>query len=272
MILELSRRQPADPLQFMCHFLQEQRQKTTPEQAQPKDVSKHDAAGVLDNGHESDKSVVSIVAGCSGKLGQMVSEHLRRCGHTVIGMDRQGGCLDVDCTKDDAVEQAMKEALRMAGSSAKECYLINALGYSDSVDEMRDCSHFEDVPISAFQGHLDMNLRAVFLLMQAFVRNFSSRAKCIVNFSSMYATLCPKPSMYKSGLKNPGYPASKRGVEALSEYAAVLLGPTTRVVCLAPGGVKETIGDKEFMDGYIQRVPLLDAQIASDFKSNLLAI
>jgi len=28
------------------------------------------------------------------------------------------------------------------------------------------------------------------------------------------------------------------------------------VVCLAPGGVQETIGDQEFMAGYIERVPL----------------
>mmetsp|Transcript_53059 Transcript_53059/g.98163 ORF Transcript_53059/g.98163 Transcript_53059/m.98163 type:complete len:273 (-) Transcript_53059:163-981(-) len=198
---------------------------------------------------------VSIVTGCNGKLGAMVCEHLRSIGHVVVGIDRSGNGLNANCTDEKEVDAVMCQALT-ASCGAQECYLVNVLGYTDSVDEMKHCTSFEDIPASAFQGHLDMNLRAVFLLMQAFVRHFKEHAKCILNFSSMYANLCPRPSMYKNAIKNPGYPASKRGVEALSEYAAVLLGPNTRVVCIAPGGVQETIDDKDFMARYIEKVPL----------------
>ena len=81
--------------------------------------------------------------------------------------------------------------------------------------------------------------------------------KNIINISSLYSVVSPRLDLYNGKIKNPAYTASKHGLIGLTKHLAVILAEDNiRVNCIAPGGVKETINDKDFIEKYNKQVPL----------------
>ena len=73
----------------------------------------------------------------------------------------------------------------------------------------------------------------------------------------MYSVVAPRTDLYNGKIKNPAYTASKHGLIGLSKHLAVILAQDNiKVNCIAPGGVQETINDKNFLENYNNQVPL----------------
>ena len=87
----------------------------------------------------------------------------------------------------------------------------------------------------------------------------------IVNVGSMYGMVSPNQALYAYREKRDGrpffkavsYAASKSGLVNLTKYLATYWAPkNVRVNLISFGGVKTGNFDREFIDAFLQRVPL----------------
>ena len=107
--------------------------------------------------------------------------------------------------------------------------------------------------LESFQDYLNVNIVSLFLVCREFAKN--NKKGSIVNFSSTYGIVSPKPDMYDQSHKDIGYCVSKAGVINLTKYLAVHLAPHIRVNCIVPGGVlhKQT---SSFVKKYSKITPM----------------
>jgi NAD(P)-dependent dehydrogenase (short-subunit alcohol dehydrogenase family) len=135
----------------------------------------------------------------------------------------------------------------------KSEYLINCFALNDHVTKNRKKSTLFDIPLESFSNYLETNLVSLFSVCREFARNKKSNA--IVNFSSTYGVVSPKPNLYEKFHKDIGYGVSKAGVLNLTKYLAVHLAPNIRVNSIVPGGIKLS-QDKKFIKKYSELTPM----------------
>lgn len=161
-----------------------------------------------------------------------------------LGNDHIGIACDV--TDRDACERAADQVLRTFGSVD---VLINNAGVTQPVKTM-------DIDQRSWERILDVNLRGVLNLSQAFIPHMRSRqCGAIACMSSV--------SAQRGGgvFGGPHYSAAKAGVIGLAKAMARELGPDgIRVNCVAPGLIQTDItGDKlspELRAEIIKGIPL----------------
>jgi NAD(P)-dependent dehydrogenase (short-subunit alcohol dehydrogenase family) len=98
-----------------------------------------------------------------------------------------------------------------------------------------------------------VNLVSLFSVCREFAKN--NKKSSIVNFSSTYGVISPKPELYEGSHKDIGYGVSKAGVLNLTKYLAVHLAPSIRVNCVIPGGVLSK-QNKKFVKDYSNLTPM----------------
>jgi NAD(P)-dependent dehydrogenase (short-subunit alcohol dehydrogenase family) len=132
---------------------------------------------------------------------------------------------------------------------------INCVGIPDAVPLKAET--ILDIDTNYFKKMIDVNLNAVFIIIKECYRKNKDSLKNIINISSLYSVVSPRLDLYNGKIKNPAYTASKHGLIGLTKHLAVILAEDSiRVNCIAPGGVKETINDKDFIEKYNKQVPL----------------
>ena len=107
---------------------------------------------------------------------------------------------------------------------------------NDHVDGNRKKETLFNISLDSFSKYLDVNLTALFSVCREFGRN--NKNGTIVNFSATTGIVSARPDLYNGSHKHAGYSVSKAGVINLTKYLATHLGPSIRVNCIAPGGVK----------------------------------
>jgi NAD(P)-dependent dehydrogenase (short-subunit alcohol dehydrogenase family) len=185
----------------------------------------------------------ALVTGCNGRLGPIWIDALERAGAIVVGTD-----LPVDITNPDDVN-------RLVDHNRDLDILVNNAG----VDSRPGDGGWD--PMAAM---LAVNVGGTALMIEKFAALTAVRT--IVNIASLYGLVAPDLRYYNhrddGWVKDPGYPASKAGVIALTTYyAASLAEKGIRVNALAPGGVVAgtdalTQGDPEFARKYTARIPM----------------
>ena len=110
-----------------------------------------------------------------------------------------------------------------------------------------------NIPLDSFSNYLNVNLIALFSVCREFARN--NKKGSIVNFSATTGIVSARPDLYNGSHKHIGYSVSKAGVINLTKYLATHLGPSIRVNCVAPGGVKFK-QDSNFIKKYSKHTPL----------------
>ena len=181
-----------------------------------------------------------IITGSEGLIGSEVSRFLSQ-NNTVIKLDL---ALGHDLRDESFVNPFFKEN--------PADYLVNLFALNDHGD-LPKTSLF-DVPLESVQKYLDVNILALFSVCRAFARQ--KGAKGIVNFSSTYGMVSPRPELYDDGEKHIGYSISKGAVIQLSRHLAVHLSPDVRVNCVAPGGVYVDTIPKSLKKKYEKEVPM----------------
>src|ERR1700694_5212512 len=147
-------------------------------------------------------------------------EALREVGDAIKEAGGEPLTVGTDVTKDEDVRQLMQHAV---GEFGRLDVLVNAAGHIST-------GSIEDTSLAAWDKMLDVNLRAVFHLMQLATPHLIETQGNIVNISSV------------TGLRSfPGvlaYCVSKAGVDQLTRCAALELAPkNVRVNAVNPGVV-----------------------------------
>jgi len=184
-----------------------------------------------------------ILTGATGSLGKPISSHLEK-DNSVINLAKS---LGHDLTDEDFVRTYFK--------NNKADVLINLFGLNDHVssDNNSDDADLFKVSLKSFRDYMEVNLTSLFSVCREFARN--NETGSIINFSSIYGLVSPRPDLYTNKEKHIGYSVSKSGVIQLTKHLAAHLAPKIRVNCIAPGGV-ETEEIEEFSKQYSQHVPM----------------
>ena len=148
------------------------------------------------------------------------AEALREVGSAIKSAGGEPLTIAADVTKEEDVRHLMQRAV---GESGRLDVLVNAAGHISN-------GSIEDTSLAAWDQMLDVNLRAVFHLMQLATPHLIETQGNIVNISSV------------TGLRSfPGvlaYCVSKAGVDQLTRCAALELAPKkVRVNAVNPGVV-----------------------------------
>jgi NAD(P)-dependent dehydrogenase (short-subunit alcohol dehydrogenase family) len=183
----------------------------------------------------AEKSV--MVTGATSGIGRAVARRFAESGASIVAIGRNETTLGevrneietagaellaiaADVTSIKAMEQAVNQAVEKFG---RLDVLVNAAGHISF-------GTIENTPMDAWDTMLDVNLRAVFQLMQLCVPHLDKTKGNIVNVSSV------------TGLRSfPGvlaYCVSKAGLDQLTRCAALELAPKgVRVNAVNPGVV-----------------------------------
>ncbi len=148
------------------------------------------------------------------------AEALREVGAAIKSAGGEPLTIAADVTKEEDVRHLMQHAV---GESGRLDVLVNAAGHISN-------GSIENTSLAAWDQMLDVNLRAVFHLMQLATPHLIATQGNIVNISSV------------TGLRSfPGvlaYCVSKAGVDQLTRCAALELAPkNVRVNAVNPGVV-----------------------------------
>ena len=180
---------------------------------------------------------VVLVTGATSGIGHAVAVKFAAASARVVGLGRNQAALDevetavknaggepltvaVDVTDSEQAQQAIDETINRFGGLD---VLVNAAGHIST-------GSIENTSLSAWDAMMNVNLRAVFQLMQIATPHLIKTKGNIVNVSSV------------TGLRSfPGvlaYCVSKAGVDQLTRCAALELAPRgVRVNAVNPGVV-----------------------------------
>ena len=182
-----------------------------------------------------------IITGSEGLIGKELVNHLQK-NHQILKLDLS---LGHDLTNEKFVKSWFKKN--------KADSLINCFAMNDHVDNKRKKQTLFNIPLDSFSNYLNVNLIALFSVCREFARN--NKKASIVNFSATTGIVSARPDLYNGSHKHIGYSVSKAGVINLTKYLATHLGPSIRVNCVAPGGVKFK-QDSNFIKKYSKHTPL----------------
>ncbi len=135
----------------------------------------------------------------------------------------------------------------------KAAYLVNCFGFDDPIDATKQSETLFDVTLDSVNKYLLVNVVALFSVCREFARN--DGAKGIVNISSIYGIVSPRPSLYENTEKHIGYSLAKASVIQLTRHLATHLAPRIRVNCMVLGGVEHN-QDDTFKAKYSEQVPM----------------
>ena len=182
-----------------------------------------------------------IITGSEGLIGKELVNHLQK-NHQNLKLDLS---LGHDLTDEKFVKSWFKKN--------KANSLINCFAMNDHVDNKRKKQTLFNIPLDSFSNYLNVNLIALFSVCREFARN--NKKGSVVNFSATTGIVSARPDLYNGSHKHIGYSVSKAGVINLTKYLATHLGPSIRVNCVAPGGVKFK-QDSNFVKKYSKHTPL----------------
>ena len=224
---------------------------------------------------------VCVVTGGLGQLGRAFTNHLVGEGAKVAVYSRR----PVDAATVEELYPGAGDKVRVLVASVADKQaleaateelvadwgvphvLINNAGIdSKPTGSAEQNGPFETYPQEFWDEVIDVNLTGVMLTTQVIgAKMADQRRGSIINVGSMYGMVSPNQALYAYREKRDGtpfykavaYAASKSGLVNLTRYVATYWAPkNVRCNLITFGGVKTANFDKEFIDAFLQRVPL----------------
>lgn len=224
---------------------------------------------------------VCVVTGGLGQLGCAFTNHLVAEGAKVAVYSRRAideakveelypgagdrvRVLVASVTDKEALQAATDEISRDWGVPH---VLVNNAGIdSKPTGSPEQNGPFETYPQEFWNDVIDVNLTGVMLTTQVVgTKMADQRRGSIINVGSMYGIVSPNQALYAYREKKDGkpfykavaYAASKSGLVNLTRYVATYWAPkNVRCNLITFGGVKTSNFDPEFIEAFLQRVPL----------------
>lgn len=223
----------------------------------------------------------AVVTGGLGQLGTQFSNSLAKAGANVAIYSRRPFSRKQVAEKFPGLESRIrvyeasvtdKEELKDATNKLITDWgvphiLVNNAGIDSKPDgSAEQNAPFEVYPQKYWDEIIDTNLTGVMLTSQVVGSSMAEeRRGSIINVGSIYGLVSPNQALYAYREKRDGIPfykavsyaASKSGLINLSRYLATYWAPKkVRVNLVSFGGVKTATFDKEFIDAFLERVPM----------------
>ncbi len=202
------------------------------------------------------KGEIALVTGAARRVGRMLALALGRMGvhvavHYAHAHDAAQATVDelqhlgvramafqADLTRPEAAPRLLDDVERHLGTPR---ILVNSAAVFEP-------GTVRETTLENWETHMALNLRAPFLLLQAFARKVGAGPGKVVNITDWRA-LYP-------GRRYLAYTVSKAGLVTLTQMAALELAPGIQVNALALGAVLPPPGkDAAYLDRLVQRTP-----------------
>jgi NAD(P)-dependent dehydrogenase (short-subunit alcohol dehydrogenase family) len=196
-----------------------------------------------------------IVAGDAGFLGTHVSEYFISAGYEVLGLDLKHG--------HDLADETF---VRTWFSNNSADVLVNCFALNDHVVAGGQRESFLEISLEGFSEIININAVSLFSVSREFIRNNAHGR--IINFSSIYSVISPRPDIYGGGEKHIAYGVSKAAVNQITRHLAVHSAPDFTINTIVLGGVLNN-QNSDFIHEYSQNVPMKRMANPSDLYSTL---
>ncbi|BCH28256.1 oxidoreductase [Mesorhizobium sp. L-8-10] len=224
---------------------------------------------------------VAVVTGGLGQLGTQFATSLAEAGARVAIFSRRPFGQEQLAAKFPGLEDNIrvyeasvtdKSALEATtGKLVADWGVPHILVNNAGIDSKPDGSAEQNAPFEAYPQKywdeiIETNLTGVMLTSQVVGSRMAAEQRgSIINVGSIYGMVSPNQALYAYREKRDGVPfvkavsyaASKSGLINLTRYLATYWAPRkVRVNLVSFGGVKTATFDKEFIDAFLERVPL----------------
>lgn len=224
---------------------------------------------------------IAVVTGGLGQLGTQFSKSLAEAGAWVAIYSRRTFSPEQVAQKFPGLEDRIrvyeasvrdKAALEAATEQLISDWgvphiLVNNAGIDSKPNgPAEQNAPFEVYPKEFWDEIIDTNLTGVMLASQVVGSRMAAEQRgSIINIGSIYGMVSPNQALYAYREKRDGkpfvkaisYAASKSGLINLTRYLATYWAKKkVRVNLVSFGGVKTATFDKEFVDAFIERVPM----------------
>ena len=224
---------------------------------------------------------VAVVTGGLGQLGTQFARSLAQSGARVAifsrrpfsaaqtaekfpGLEDRIRVYEASVTDKAALEAATEELVADWGVPH---VLVNNAGIDSKPNGAAEQNApFEVYPQQYWDEIIDTNLTGVMLTSQVVGSKMAEeRRGSIINVGSIYGLVSPNQALYAYREKRDGVPfikavsyaASKSALINLTRYLGTYWAPKkVRVNLISFGGVKTAAFDKEFIDAFLERVPM----------------
>lgn len=224
---------------------------------------------------------VAVVTGGLGQLGTQFTKSLAEAGAKVAIFSRRSfsdeqlsekfpGLTDrirvyeASVTDKTALEAATE---RLVSEWGVPHILVNNAGIDSKPDgSAEQNAPFERYPQKYWDEIIETNLTGVMLTSQVVGSKMAEEGRgSIINIGSIYGLVSPNQALYAYREKRDGVPfvkaisyaASKSGLINLTRYLGTYWGiKKVRVNLISFGGVKTASFDKEFIEAFLERVPM----------------
>lgn len=223
----------------------------------------------------------AIVTGGLGQLGRDFTKGLVEAGARVAIFSRRpiddGALAELFPGITDRIrvyvasvadKQALQDATeRLCADWGVPHILVNNAGIDSKPDgSAEQNAPFEDYPQKYWDEIIDVNLTGVMLCCQVVGARMAKEGRgSIINVGSIYGMVSPNQALYayreeRDGVpfyKAVSYAASKSGLLNLTRYVATYWAKqNVRCNLVSFGGIKTGSFDKEFIDAFLERVPM----------------
>lgn len=227
------------------------------------------------------KDKTAVVTGGLGQLGTQFTKSLAEAGANVAiysrrpftdaqleekfpGLTARIKVYEASVTDKKALADATDQLI---GNWGVPHILVNNAGIdSKPSGSAEQNAPFEDYPQKYWDEIIDVNLTGVMLTSQAVGSKMAEKGRgSIINVGSIYGMVSPNQALYayrqaRDGvpfIKAVSYAASKSALINLTKYLATYwAAKNVRCNLISFGGVKTANFDKEFIDAFLERVPL----------------
>ncbi|MDR6636104.1 NAD(P)-dependent dehydrogenase (short-subunit alcohol dehydrogenase family) [Phyllobacterium sp. 1468] len=224
---------------------------------------------------------VAVVTGGLGQLGTQFSKSLAESGAKVAifsrrpfnaqklaekfpGLTDRIRVYEASVTDKAALEKATEQLIDDWGVPH---ILVNNAGIDSKPDgSAEQNAPFEVYPQKYWDEIIDTNLTGVMLTSQVVGSKMAEAGRgSIINVGSIYGIVSPNQALYAYRQERDGIPfvkaisyaASKSGLVNLTRYLGTYWGTKkVRVNLISFGGVKTASFDKEFVEAFLERVPM----------------
>lgn len=224
---------------------------------------------------------VAVVTGGLGQLGTQFSKSLAEAGAKVAiysrrpftaaqiaekfpGLENNIRVYEASVSDKGQLEAATDQLIKDWGVPH---ILVNNAGIdSKPSGSAEQNAPFEVYPQKYWDEIIDTNLTGVMLTSQVVGSHMANEGRgSIINVGSIYGIVSPNQALYAYREKRDGVPfikavsyaASKSGLVNLTRYLGTYWAPKkVRVNLISFGGVKTANFDKEFIEAFLQRVPM----------------